>query len=134
MKMKGNQGFSLVELMVVVGIIGILATVAVPRMQTFMAKAKTAEAKTNLSHIFTLQQSYYAEQPVATYGTLAQIGFVTPATARYGYSDVTTTAAAFTSRAWANVNLCTGVAGGSHDQWTIDQNRTLTNTIRGWGC
>lgn len=50
-----NSGFSLVELMVTVGIIGILASIAVPNYQKYQAKAKAVEAKIQLS------KSYSAE-------------------------------------------------------------------------
>ena len=56
-----QSGFSLVELMVVVAIIGVLASLAVPRFKTFQAKARQAEAKTNLAHLYTLQQSFHAD-------------------------------------------------------------------------
>lgn len=53
-----EQGFSLVELMIVVGIIGVLATMALPRFKQFQAKAKLGEAKNILSHIYTLEHSF----------------------------------------------------------------------------
>ncbi|HYX32477.1 MAG TPA: prepilin-type N-terminal cleavage/methylation domain-containing protein [Oligoflexus sp.] len=56
--LKNQKGFSLVELMIVVGIIGILATLALPRFKQFQAKAKMGEAKNILSHVYTLQQTY----------------------------------------------------------------------------
>ncbi len=58
MKRNGQSGFSLVELMIVVGIIGVLATLALPRFKQFQSKAKMAEAQNVLAHVYTLEQSY----------------------------------------------------------------------------
>jgi len=57
-----KHGFSLVELMVVVTIIALLASIAIPRFLDFQAKAKQTEAKTNLSMIYTLQNTYVIEE------------------------------------------------------------------------
>ena len=54
-------GFSLVELMVAVGIIGILAVIAVPRYKSFLVQARRGEAKSNLSHLASLQEVYKVE-------------------------------------------------------------------------
>ena len=59
--MKNPLGFSLLELMVVVAILGVLATVAVPRFNIFRARSRQAEAKSNLGMIFTLQESFSIE-------------------------------------------------------------------------
>jgi prepilin-type N-terminal cleavage/methylation domain-containing protein len=58
--MKKDNAFTLVELMIVVGIIGILASLAIPNFMMFMAKAKQAEAKGNLGAIYTCQISYFS--------------------------------------------------------------------------
>src|SRR5438094_10282750 len=60
-RMKGNKGFTLIELMIVVAIIGILAAIAIPNFMTYQAKARQAEAKVGLGGIFTTATSYFAE-------------------------------------------------------------------------
>ena len=67
-------GFSLLELMVVVAILGILATVAVPRFNIFRARSRQSEAKTNLGVIFTLQESFAIEQETYYDGDKAKWG------------------------------------------------------------
>ena len=61
LKKRGMAGFSLLELMVVVAILGVLATVAVPRFNIFRARSRQAEAKSNLGVIYTLQESFQIE-------------------------------------------------------------------------
>lgn len=58
---KGQAGFSLVELMVVVAIIGVLAMMAVPKVNAFIAKSRQSEAKVNLSSFYTFNKNFYVE-------------------------------------------------------------------------
>ena len=69
--MHSKYAFSLVELMVAVGIVGVLVTLAIPRYHSFIVQARRGEAKSNLSHIISLQKvykidyfSYYAGSPM----------------------------------------------------------------------
>ena len=59
--MNQRKGFTLIELMIVVAIIGILAAIAIPNFLRFQLKAKSSEGKTNLAAIRTAEQSYYSE-------------------------------------------------------------------------
>ena len=58
-KQNNVFGFTLVELMVVVGLIGILASIAVPNYKKFSAKSRTSEAKILLSNIYTAENGAY---------------------------------------------------------------------------
>ena len=58
---KSNKGFTLIELMIVVAIIGILAAIAIPNFMRFQLKAKSSEGKVNIAAIRTAEESYLAE-------------------------------------------------------------------------
>lgn len=68
--MNGKKGFTLVELMVVILIVGILAAVAIPLMQGRIDKAKWSEANAAAGTIRTAVRAYAAETSIATAQTL----------------------------------------------------------------
>ncbi|MCK4518513.1 MAG: prepilin-type N-terminal cleavage/methylation domain-containing protein [Candidatus Omnitrophica bacterium] len=60
--MRKRKGFTLIEMMIVVAIIALLATIAIPNYISFQYRAKTSEAKSNLGAIRTCEEAYRAEQ------------------------------------------------------------------------
>ena len=56
---KRFYGFSLMEVMIVVVIIGILAALDYPNLEKYLKRARQTEAKTNLSAIYTAQKIYF---------------------------------------------------------------------------
>ena len=72
-RVQGQKGFTLIELMIVVAIIGILAAIAIPNFLRYQAKSRQAEARTNLGGIFVAETSYFGEQ--SRYGDFSEIGF-----------------------------------------------------------
>jgi type IV pilus assembly protein PilA len=59
--MKNRKGFTLIELMIVVAIIGILAAIAIPNYLHFVSKSRRTEAKSNLEAIYKAELSYFGE-------------------------------------------------------------------------
>jgi type IV pilus assembly protein PilA len=132
------RGFTLIELMIVVAIIGILAAIAVPNFVKFQCRSKQSEAKTNLKALFVAEEGYRAEydayQTCST-ATCAQgatntIGFQPKGQKiRYSYAAASGSATTFTATALAtSADLTTPLA----DTWTIDE--TNKTTVRSNNC
>jgi type IV pilus assembly protein PilA len=149
--LKGPDGFTLIELMIVVAIIGILVAVAIPNFMRYQAKAKQAEAKIGLGGIWTHATTTLAAQNASyVIADISQLGYGVTGAARYSYwysvsgtptaipggstatgpcnvntppALVNTTTASFTAGARGNID-----ADATCDDWIINDLRNLTNT------
>ena len=81
---KLQRGFTLIELMVAVAIVGILMAIAIPSFTRFQARSKQSEAKANLKALFVAQKSFMQEKE--RYSSLiTEVGFSPERNNRYAY-------------------------------------------------
>jgi type IV pilus assembly protein PilA len=154
--MHKQKGFTLIELMIVVAIIGILAAIAIPNFLRFQAKSKQAEAKTNLGALGVSAESYRAEKDTYRAGAWTDLAWAPVGTTRYAYyysgtdgAGVITSLGLLGGTPAAPNILCTlgdpttavggtaflflgGASGnidsdGTCDLWTYNQVRSLVN-------
>lgn len=117
---KAQRGFTLIELMVVVAIIGILASIAMPAYTDYVKRGKAAEATSTLANLRVQIEQYYQDN--RTY-----VGFnCSPALKYFTYSCTTQTATAYTLNAAGKA-----AADMGSFQFTIDQNNARTSNFDG---
>ena len=118
--MKKMQGFTLIEIMIALLIIGILASVAVPNYQAYVQKAKRADAQAALTNMAAALEDYYSNNQYVYTDVVANVGGPNSADGRYILS--------ITMPASADSYTLTAAATGSQLGDTDCQSITLTST------
>ena len=120
---KKFHGFSLMEVMIVVVIIGILAALAYPNLEKYLKRARQTEAKTNLSAIYTAQKIYFTlHQSYAD--DINELDLSLAQGDPYTFTIQEASTSTFKAQAEGNID-----DDAILDTWIIEQDKNLFNTI-----
>ncbi len=92
-KLRGSneKGFTLIELMIVIAIIGILAAIAIPNFVSYRMRAYDSDAQSNIKNLLTAEEAYFVDNSTYT-STVANLpGFVQSPKVSITVSNVTVT-------------------------------------------
>ena len=128
--MKGVKGFTLVELMIVIAIIAILTSIAVPAYNGYVLRGKIAEAAAALAATRVKMEQYYQDNRVYSAGTTpATGGCIAPPTVNFTISCTLVGTTGYTIDAAGIASAGTGSFGFRLDQ---DNNKSTTGVPSGW--
>ena len=127
--LRNRDGFTLIELMIVVVIIGILAAIAIPKFSAVSNNAKQAEAEPILKQICSLAESYQQKEGknAAHLDSLIALGWAVPTAKYFGtwtYTPAATTANIGNASATKNATTAAALKNPSMNC----DNRVLTLT------
>ncbi|MCB0357920.1 MAG: prepilin-type N-terminal cleavage/methylation domain-containing protein [Bdellovibrionales bacterium] len=121
-KSLSNKGFSLIELMIVVAIIGILSAIAIPNFQRFQMKSRQSEAKNSMAAVYQAEKAFHQEWG-QYFADWRDIGYAPEGSMKYWVA--TSNAAGAISPSMASGYMGPSDVGGLGGQMAVYFNSTL---------